>query len=166
LPSKLTTGPVIFNRQRRVRVSPGRFGAFLARARCALGLSRESFVVCFVSDVDMTRWNRAYRSKPGPTDVLCFPAEEEHRNGRKKSGGPGRAPSPAGRAAGESYLGDIAIAPAVARRNAKKFGRTLEDEIRILMLHGMLHLLGYDHETDTGQMNRREQRLRRALGLA
>jgi probable rRNA maturation factor len=64
------------------------------------------------------------------------------------------------------YLGDIAIAPGVARRNARRFGRTFNDEMRILLLHGMLHLMGYDHETDTGQMDRREQRLRRTLGLA
>jgi len=63
-------------------------------------------------------------------------------------------------------VGDIAIAPAVARRNALRFGRTFEDEMRILILHGALHLMGYDHETDTGQMDRRERRLRRKLGLA
>ena len=65
-----------------------------------------------------------------------------------------------------SYLGDIAIAPAVARRNARHLGRKFEDEMRILILHGMLHLMGYDHETDSGQMERRERRLRRSLGLA
>ena len=65
-----------------------------------------------------------------------------------------------------SYLGDIAIAPAVARRNAHRFGRTFADEMRILIVHGMLHLMGYDHETDTGQMDRRERRVRRALELA
>jgi len=65
----------------------------------------------------------------------------------------------------DSYIGDIAIAPAVARRNARRFGRSFEDEMRILILHGILHLMGYDHETDDGQMDRREQRLRRALGL-
>jgi probable rRNA maturation factor len=64
------------------------------------------------------------------------------------------------------YLGDIAVAPAVARRNARRFGRTFAEEMHILILHGMLHLMGYDHETDTGQMDRRERRLRRALGLA
>ena len=64
------------------------------------------------------------------------------------------------------HLGDIAIAPAVAQRNARKFGRTFDDDMRILILHGMLHLMGYDHETDNGQMDRREQRVRRALGLA
>jgi probable rRNA maturation factor len=69
-------------------------------------------------------------------------------------------------ASSASYLGDIAIAPAVARRNARRFGRTFGEEMRILILHGMLHLMGYDHETDSGQMDRRERRLRRALGLA
>lgn len=64
------------------------------------------------------------------------------------------------------FLGDIAISPATARRNARKLGRTLPDELRILMLHGVLHLLGYDHETDTGQMDRLEQKLRQELGLA
>jgi probable rRNA maturation factor len=65
----------------------------------------------------------------------------------------------------ESFLGDIAISPATARRNAKKLGRTLPGELQILILHGMLHLLGYDHETDRGEMERIETRLRRRLGL-
>lgn len=63
------------------------------------------------------------------------------------------------------YLGDIAIAPVVARANARRFGRTTDEELRILILHGVLHLMGYDHETDHGEMDRREQRLRRKLGL-
>jgi probable rRNA maturation factor len=64
-----------------------------------------------------------------------------------------------------SYLGDVAIAPAVARQNARELGRTLDGEMKILILHGLLHLLGYDHETDHGQMELRERRLRRHLGL-
>ena len=64
------------------------------------------------------------------------------------------------------YWGDIAIAPAIARQNARRFGRDFNDEMRILILHGILHLMGYDHETDNGQMDRREMRLRRQLGLA
>jgi probable rRNA maturation factor len=66
----------------------------------------------------------------------------------------------------QPYWGDIAIAPAIARQNARRFGRALDDEMRILILHGILHLMGYDHETDNGQMERREMRLRRRLGLA
>jgi rRNA maturation RNase YbeY len=64
------------------------------------------------------------------------------------------------------FLGDIAISPATARRNAKKFHRTLPSELQILILHGVLHLLGYDHETDRGQMTRKENHLRRRLGLS
>ena len=63
------------------------------------------------------------------------------------------------------YLGDIAISPQTAQRNARRFGRTLPQELRILLLHGLLHLMGYDHDTDSGQMERRERRLRRELGL-
>jgi rRNA maturation RNase YbeY len=64
------------------------------------------------------------------------------------------------------FLGDIAISPATARRNAKKYHRTLPSELQILILHGVLHLLGYDHETDRGQMTRIENELRRKLGLS
>lgn len=65
-----------------------------------------------------------------------------------------------------SYLGDIAIAPAVARKNARRFDRALKDELRILILHGLIHLMGYDHETDDGEMDRFEESVRRSLGLA
>ena len=64
------------------------------------------------------------------------------------------------------FLGDIAISPATARRNAKSSGHSLTTELRILMLHGTLHLLGYDHETDSGQMHRLEQKLRQQLRLS
>ena len=63
-------------------------------------------------------------------------------------------------------MGDIAIAPATARRYAKKNGRSLNSELRVLILHGVLHLLGYDHETDHGEMDRIEQKMRRRFGLA
>jgi len=64
------------------------------------------------------------------------------------------------------YLGDIAIAPATARRYAKKNGRSFAGELRVLMLHGVLHLLGYDHESDGGEMDRLEKKLRRRFGIA
>ncbi|HTW22896.1 MAG TPA: rRNA maturation RNase YbeY [Candidatus Baltobacteraceae bacterium] len=146
---------MVVNRQRRVPVPVNDLERFLARARRALRLKADSLTVCLVTDAEIARWNRAYRGKPRPTDVLSFPAEAGRRSG---DGGRG--------ARAASYLGDIAIAPAVAQRNARKFGRTFDEEMRILILHGMLHLMGYDHETDNGQMDRREQRLRRALGLA
>ena len=146
---------MVVNRQRRVPVPVNDLERFLARARRALRLKADSLTVCLVTDAEIARWNRAYRGKPRPTDVLSFPAEAGRRSGDRRRG-----------ARAASYLGDIAIAPAVAQRNARKFGRTFDEEMRILILHGMLHLMGYDHETDNGQMDRREQRLRRALGLA
>jgi rRNA maturation RNase YbeY len=79
---------------------------------------------------------------------------------------PKRALKRAALAAEANFLGDIAISPATARRNAKKYNRTLPSELQILILHGVLHLLGYDHETDRGQMTRIEHRLRRKLGLS
>jgi probable rRNA maturation factor len=146
---------MILNRQRSVRVPVKDLQEFLARARRALRLPAESLSVCLVTTSEMARWNREYRGKPGPTDVLSFRAGDENGNGPK----PRKNSSPL-------YLGDIAIAPAIARRNARRFSRTFGQEMRILILHGMLHLMGYDHETDSGQMDRREQRLRRSLGLA
>jgi probable rRNA maturation factor len=146
----------IANKQRSVPVRRANLEKFVVRARRALKLRADTFAIRFVTDAEMTRWNRAYRGKNRPTDVLSFPADG--RPGHWKKRKPKPLPG--------TYLGDIAIAPAVALRNSRKFGRTLDDELRILILHGMLHLMGYDHETDRGQMDRREQRLRHALGLA
>jgi probable rRNA maturation factor len=162
---------MLLNRQRRIRVPVANLDKFLARARRALRLPAGSLTVCLVTDAEIARWNRSYRGKKGPTDVLSFPAGENGtRRRRQSTSRPPRRGSPfvssTSFASSTSYLGDIAIAPAVARRNARRFGRAFDDEMRILILHGILHLMGYDHETDTGQMDRRERRLRRALGLA
>jgi probable rRNA maturation factor len=167
---------MILNRQRDVRVSVRELGEFLSRARRALRLPADAVTVCLVTDSEIARWNRAYRGKMGPTDVLSFPVEEmqtRQRGPRARKGGdisPFRANNSStpsvSRASSASYLGDIAIAPVVARRNARLFERTLSEEMRILILHGLLHLMGYDHETDSGQMERRERRLRSALGLS
>ncbi len=154
---------MIVNRQRNVRVSVKDLGEFLSRARRVLRLPAESVTVCLVTNSEIARWNRAYRGKKGATDVLSFPADEEKPKRKKPRTFGYRFLSPT---ASASFLGDIAIAPVVARRNARRFGRTFGEEMRILILHGMLHLMGYDHETDTGQMDRREKRLRRGLGLA
>lgn len=176
---------MILNRQQRVRVSVRDLEKFLAQASRVLRLPSGSFTVCLVTNAEIARWNRGYRGKQGPTDVLSFPAVDEGRQ-RKQRKRRRQRKSPAGRGArssaptasfasstsfaspgsSASYLGDIAIAPAVARRNARRFKRTFEEEMRILIVHGMLHLMGYDHETDTGQMDRRERRVRRRLGLA
>jgi probable rRNA maturation factor len=153
---------MILNRQRAVRVARRPLELFLARVKHAMGLGEADVTICFVSDTEIARMNEAFRKKKGPTDILSFPAI--HRRApavvpeRRK---PGRI----GKAKVEVFLGDIAISPATARRNAKALGRTLTSELKVLILHGVLHLLGYDHETDRGQMDRVEARLRRRLGL-
>jgi len=152
---------MILNRQRQVRVPLTKLHSFVSRAGKALRLREESFAVSLVTNAQIARWNRLYRGKIGATDVLSFPAEAARRPRRRKSARPS-----GNRLADRNYLGDIAIAPAVARRNAHRFGRTFEQEMRILVLHGMLHLMGYDHETDGGQMDRRERKMHRVHGLA
>jgi probable rRNA maturation factor len=147
---------MILNRQRTVRVARPPLEAFLARVREQLRLNGSEVTIALVSDKSIAHMNETYRRKKGPTDVLSFPVETSARRSRQ------RRPSSATE---EHSLGDIAISPATARRNAKKFGRTLPSELQILILHGVLHLLGYDHETDNGQMTRIENRLRRKLGL-
>jgi probable rRNA maturation factor len=144
------------NAQRAVRLELARLERFLLRVNREVGLHPRSVFVRFVADKEMARLNRTFRKKPRTTDVLSFPTEVRTRPmGLRR-----RA-----RALRGSFLGDIAISPVVARRNAKRFGRTMSEEICILMLHGVLHLLGYDHETDRGEMERVETMLRRRLGL-
>lgn len=164
---------MILNRQRRVRVPVRALDEFVLETCRVLRLPPQAFTVCLVPDSEMACWNRAYRGKKGPTDVLSFPADGFPAKPRSRQIAPRSAVAPARKTMNESpsfpeneYLGDIAIAPAVAQRNARRYERALRDEMRMLILHGVLHLMGYDHETDTGQMNRREQRLRRVLGLA
>ena len=162
---------MILNRQRTVRIALRPLESFLNRVRRALGLQKMDATICFVSDAEIARMNEAFRRKKGPTDVLSFPAVERRRPVRLPAGGKSRKRTPRGLRqtiprTSVVDLGDIAISPATARRNARRDGRTLRSELRILILHGMLHLLGHDHETDQGQMNRVEQRLRRKFGLA
>lgn len=163
---------MVFNRQRRVRVAVEPLGEFLDRVTELLRLPRAAASVCLVSEPQIAEWNRIYRGKPGPTDVLSFPANGNNRGmvraenrGRRKARRAAPPPRRNGAVPGAAYLGDIAIAPAVARRNARRFGRSLEAELRTLILHGVLHLAGYDHETDRGEMMRLERRARRRLGL-
>jgi probable rRNA maturation factor len=173
---------MMINRQSRVRVSIAPLKRFLIDVCKLLRVPPESVTVCLVTNPMIARWNSQYRAKKTPTDVLSFSASGEKRRQTRRistahtirlSDGPSEKSSrPRGTAFGEDgaylggYLGDLAIAPAVARRNARRLGRTLEGEMKILILHGVLHLLGYDHETDHGEMERRERRLRRHLGLS
>jgi probable rRNA maturation factor len=115
-------------------------------ARVAPARARGDVSVVFVSDARMRGLNQRYRGQGGPTDVLSFPADPSHR------------------VVGDA-LGDIVIAVGVARRQAREAGHSFTAETRVLALHGLLHLMGYDHDSDTGQMARVEARLRRAGGL-
>jgi len=151
------------NRQRAVRLSIRALESFLLRVRRELDLMQAEVTVCLVSDAEIAGMNQSFRKKRGPTDVLSFPAVKLRQPSRSKR----RLASVASSSAGsDASLGDIAIAPAVAKRNAKNFGRTLPAELKILILHGVLHLLGFDHEADHGEMDRTEKKLRRRLGLA
>jgi probable rRNA maturation factor len=103
--------------------------------------ARGTVTVAIVSDARVRALNRKFRKKDKPTDVLSFPAEER------------------------GYLGDVVISSGIAARQARAAGHSLAAELRVLALHGLLHLLGYDHERDDGQMARLERRLRRVGGL-
>jgi probable rRNA maturation factor len=149
---------MILNRQRAVRLARPPLESFLRRVNNELGLEEAGLTVCLVSDAEIARMNETFRKRKGPTDVLSFPVVARRRPVRLRRGS--RTVK-----AGE-YLGDIAISPATARRYAKKYGRKLSSELQVLILHGVLHLLGYDHETDRGEMDRIERKLRKRLGLA
>jgi probable rRNA maturation factor len=143
---------------RRVRLSVSVVdaqGRPLRGHRLATWLSRvapltrpTAVTVAVVSDARVRELNRSYRGANRATDVLSFPTDLES---------PARSRS--------AFLGDIVIARGVARRQAREAGHGEQTEWRVLALHGLLHLLGYDHETDTGRMARIEARLRRKGGL-
>src|ERR1700686_2433449 len=154
---------MILNRQRSVRLSTRALESFLLRVRRELGLKQAQVTVCLVSDAEIAGMNQSFRKKHGPTDVLSFPAVRLRKPTRSTRIPVSLESVPVD---GDASLGDIAIAPAVAKRNAKNYGRTLPAELKILILHGVLHLLGFDPEADRGEMDRTEKKLRRRLGLA
>lgn len=116
--------------------------------RVAPARAKGTVNVAMVSDARIRALNRTYRKKNHATDVLSFPANPQPP-----------IPNPS------RFLGDIVIARGVARRQAREAGHAEAVELRILALHGLLHLLGYDHERDNGRMSRLERRLRRRGGL-
>lgn len=151
---------MVVNRQKEVRVALPLLESFLRRVQVIVGLPYHEVTVCLIADAGMASLNGTFRGKWGPTDVLSFPAVRARYSVPRKG-----LPPRSLRASDAAYLGDIAISPATAGRNAGRFGRTLSAELRVLILHGMLHLMGYDHERDGGEMDRVEKRLRRRLGL-
>ena len=116
---------------------------FLNRARAAVGLAGE-FEVLLTSDAELKRLNKAFRGKNNATDILSFPTPPE---------------------IADEHAGDLAISLETAARQAAEHGHTLVEELKILLLHGLLHLDGEDHEIDAGEMAGRELELRLRLKL-
>ncbi len=138
----------VVSRQRQRKMDCERWQAFGERAVKAIGKDAGDATIAFVSDRQIRKLNKRFRGFDRATDVLSFPAEtDEFDEG------------------GQRKLGDIAISVERAETQAKENGLSYEQEIAQLILHGLLHLCGYDHETDDGEMNRLELRLRRKLGI-
>lgn len=123
-------------------VSEGELSRFLTRAKQSARL-RGPVNVLITSSAELRLLNRRFRGKDRPTDVLSFPPEFPVRD----------------------YAGDVAISAEIARDNAKRLGHTIGEELKILVLHGVLHLAGHDHESDKGEMAALEEKLRQKLGL-
>ena len=134
----------------KLGLSPSGLGRFLHAAQRAAGLEGEVQVL-LADDATLKRLNRTFRAKNRPTDVLSFPAGPTHVFFAEPD-----APAMAG---------DLAISLETAARQAAEFGHSLRDEVRVLLLHGVLHLAGFDHEIDSGEMAAREDELRRRLRL-
>jgi len=138
----------VVNRQRKLPMDCERWKAFAAKALKVASADGAGVTVAFVSDRVMRELNWRWRGKRGTTDVLSFPAEQAEFE--KLS---------------EITLGDVIISVERAEKQAAEHGLSFEREVEQLILHGVLHLCGYDHETDGGEMNALELRLRRRLGI-
>lgn len=137
----------IFNLQRKFKVDRKLYAPFLTELNAAIPeAAGKGAEIAFVSDEQIREMNLAWRKKDAATDVLSFPFKPD-------------------RWEKDDRLGDVAISLEQAARQAAENGLTLEIEIKQLILHGILHLCGYDHETDNGEMNARELELREKLGI-
>ena len=139
-------GPVILNRQRRHQVSVSHLRQFVNLLSHRLHLDNQTFTIVLASDRAICRLNRDFRNQDKPTDVLSFPTGLEDPPHLDKPG-----------------LGDMIISVETARRQAFARHHSLERELCVLVIHGLLHLLGYDHEVDRGEMRRKELKLQREL---
>jgi len=137
---------VVLFRKRIPALSPATLERFVLRAR-RLAHLRETVNVLITSSAEIRSLNRQFRGADQATDVLSFPAPVIERSGAKH------------------MAGEVAISADIARENAARFGHPVADEVKILALHGILHLAGFDHERDNGKMARRERQLRRQLKL-
>jgi probable rRNA maturation factor len=135
----------IINQQDKIRIELNQFNSFanLVLDEIANG---KTTTIAFVSDKKMSELNNQFRGKNKTTDVLSFPFENDFDSN-------------------ENFLGDIVISLEQAERQAAENNLTLENEVQQLILHGILHLLGYDHETDNGEMNLYELQLREKFSV-
>lgn len=146
---------MVVNLQRKVKLEARGYAGFLAEALAAIEeAGGGEAAVAFVSDRRMRELNRFFRGKDATTDVLSFPHEPDEF---EPPAADSRPPT--------DFLGDIVISAEQAAKQAAENGLSLETEIKQLILHGLLHLCGYDHETDSGEMDRREFELRRLLNI-
>ncbi len=140
---------MIVNAQRKVKIDTGSFEPFVRKVLDSVDEAGGAEVaVAFVSDRRMKQLNKDFRGKQGTTDVLSFPQEPDEFAAEE-----------------DNFLGDIVISLEQAAKQAGENGLTLENEIKQLILHGVLHLCGYDHEADNGEMNARELELREKLHI-
>ncbi|PYS82984.1 MAG: rRNA maturation RNase YbeY [Acidobacteria bacterium] len=138
----------VVNRQRGLPMDCERWQAFVAEALKVVPAGGAGVTVAFVSDRAMRELNRRWRGKRGTTDVLSFPWEQDEFE--KVEG---------------LSLGDVVVSVEQAARQAEEHGLDFEGEVAQLILHGLLHLCGYDHERDGGEMNALELKLRHRLGI-
>ena len=138
----------IVNRQRRRSMDTKRWRLFAEAALNRLGVKSERATIVFVSDRAIRLLNQRFRGRNTATDVLSFPSGQTKFE---------RGADP--------NLGDVIISVERAAAQAARHGLEFDREVAQLILHGLIHLCGYDHETDDGQMNRLELRLRRHLGI-
>ena len=138
----------VVNRQRRQQMDAARWSEFAVKALSAIGRSDEGATIAFVSNRAMRDLNGRFRGRYSTTDVLSFPAASAEFEKFSDVG-----------------LGDVVISVECAAAQAAEHGLDFETEVAQLILHGLLHLCGYDHETDEGEMNALELRLRRRLGI-
>ncbi|MFY9607428.1 MAG: rRNA maturation RNase YbeY [Blastocatellia bacterium] len=138
----------VVNRQRLARVDRRRFARLASETLAALDKAGAGVTLAFVRDDEIRSLNRTFRGKDSATDVLSFPFSDQ----------PADDP-----VAEDVNLGDVVISADTARRQASEGGHSFEREVSELIIHGILHLCGYDHERDAGEMNRLELSLRREL---
>jgi probable rRNA maturation factor len=138
----------IVNRQRRRKLNAKHWRDFTAAALKAIKRGPCDISIVFASDPVVKKLNRQFRGKDYASDVLSFPTNPEPFE-----------------QANQAHLGEVVISVQRAAAQARENGLTLQNEIEQLILHGLLHLCGYDHETDNGDMNRLELKLRKKLGI-